>query len=58
MFQFAFGYEGLETINFSRNILGHFRQRSDIFGKSSKIFVSGCYVFGNHGRDETKISHI
>ena len=40
VFQFAFGFEGLETISSE-----HFRQRSDVFGKSSEIFGSDCYVF-------------
>ena len=35
MFQFAFGFEGLETIS-----LGHFRQRSDVFGKSWEVAVT------------------
>ena len=43
---------------FHWNIFGHIQQRSDIFGKSLEIFVSGCYVFRNPGHDETKISHI
>ena len=30
-----------------RNIVVHFRQRSEVFGKSSEIFVSGSDVFGN-----------
>ena len=40
----------------NRNILGHFRQSSEVFGKSSEIFGSGLDVFGNPGHDETKIS--
>ena len=34
-----------------RNIAGHFRQRSEIFG-------SGSDVFGNPGHDETKILRV
>ena len=47
VFQFAFGFEGLETISWQ--VVG---TSSDIFGKvrtSSEIFVSSYYVFGNPG---------
>ena len=35
MFQFVFGFEGMETI-----LSEHLRQRSDVFGKSSEVAVS------------------
>ena len=40
------------------NLIEHFRQRSEVFGKSSEIIRSGWDIFGNPGQDETKISHI
>ena len=42
----------------NRNIFGHFRQRSEVFGKWSEIFGSGWDVFGSPGHDETKISRL
>ena len=50
VFQFAFGFGGLETTS-SEHLRTFSRTLSEIFG-------SGCYVFGNPGHDETKISHI
>ena len=53
IFPFTFGFEGLETISPE-----HLRKLSETFGRLREIFGSGCYVFGNPGHDETKISRI
>ena len=53
VFQFAFGFEGLETI-----LSGHLWTFSATFRRLWEVFGSGCYLFGNPGHDKTKISHI
>ena len=42
----------------SSDIPGHFRQRSEVFGKLSEIFGSRRDVSGNPGLDKLKISRI
>ena len=48
----------LEVFKGRWNIFEHFRQRPEVFGKSSEIFGSGWDVFGNPSYDKTNISHI
>ena len=44
-----------EVLKRLRNICGHFRQRSEVFGKSSEICGSSRNVSGNAGHDKGKI---
>ena len=45
----------LEVFKGCWNIIGHFWQHSEVFGKLFAIFGSGCDVAGNPGHDKMKI---
>ena len=48
----------LKVLKRLRNIYGHFRQRSEVFGKLSEIFGSRRGVSENSGHDKVKITRI